>query len=66
MAELAAAQEPGDLNRRGFRLYEQFRPEVPRGESGWGGLRLPPFFLLTGPSHVCDRSPLAFKGSGRD
>ena len=34
MAELAAAHESGDLNRRGFRLYERFRPEVPRGESG--------------------------------
>ena len=36
MAELAAAQEPDDLYRRGFRLYERFRPEVPPGESGWG------------------------------
>ena len=36
MAELAAAQEPGDLYRHGFRLYERFRPSVPKGESGWG------------------------------
>ena len=36
MAELAAAQEPVDLNRRGFRLYVRFRPSVPKGESGWG------------------------------
>jgi hypothetical protein len=36
MAELAAACEPADLHRRGFRLYEQFRPSVPAGESGWG------------------------------
>ena len=36
MAELAAAYEPGDLYRRGFRLYEQSRPSVPAGESGWG------------------------------
>ena len=36
MAELAAACEPEDLYRRGFRLYEQFRPSVPAGESGWG------------------------------
>jgi hypothetical protein len=36
MAELAAACEPEDLYRRGFRLYEQFRPSVPTGESGWG------------------------------
>ena len=36
MAELAAACEPADLHRRGFRLYERFRPSVPAGESGWG------------------------------
>jgi hypothetical protein len=36
MAELAAAREPADLRRRGFRLYERFRPSVPAGESGWG------------------------------
>jgi hypothetical protein len=36
MAELAAACEPADLHRRGFRLYEAFRPSVPAGESGWG------------------------------
>jgi hypothetical protein len=36
MAELAAAHEPADLYRRGFRLYGRFRPEVPAGESGWG------------------------------
>src|SRR3954452_10810897 len=31
MAELAAAYEPVDLYRRGFRLYEQFRPSCPPG-----------------------------------
>src|SRR3954453_1914826 len=36
MAELAAACEPADLYRRGFPLYEQLRPGVPAGESGWG------------------------------
>src|SRR3954452_24272130 len=36
MAELAAAHEPADLYRRGFRLYEQYRPSVPVGETGWG------------------------------
>jgi hypothetical protein len=35
MEELAAAHEPGKLQRRGFQLYERFRPEVPAGESGW-------------------------------
>jgi len=38
MAELAAAYEPADLYRRGFRLCKQFRPGVPAGESGWGAL----------------------------
>ena len=36
MAELAAVHERVDLVRRGFRLYESFRPGVPAGESGWG------------------------------
>lgn len=38
MAELAAAHEPDDLFRRGFRMYEAFRPSVPAGESGWGAV----------------------------
>ncbi|MFL5336118.1 MAG: hypothetical protein ACJ8H8_23840 [Geminicoccaceae bacterium] len=38
MAALAAAYEPADLYRRGFRLYEQFQPGVPAGESGWGAV----------------------------
>jgi hypothetical protein len=38
MAELAAAYEPADHYRRGFRQYEQFRPGVAAGESGWGAL----------------------------
>ena len=36
MADLAASCEPDDLYRRGFHLYEEFRPSVPAGESGWG------------------------------
>ena len=36
MEELAARIEPVELQRRGFRLYERFRPDVPAGESGWG------------------------------
>jgi hypothetical protein len=28
--------EPEELNRVGFRLYEQFRPEVPADVKGWG------------------------------
>ncbi len=38
MAELAAAFPPEELRRRGFRLYEAFRPGVPAGERGWGAL----------------------------
>src|SRR3954454_7598311 len=36
MTGLAAAYEPADLYQCGFRLYEQFRPSMPAGESGWG------------------------------
>jgi hypothetical protein len=38
MAELAAGLEAGELHRRGFRLYEGFRPSVPAGERGWGAV----------------------------
>ncbi len=37
MEELAASLEPAELQRRGFRLYEMFRPSVPR-ETGWGAM----------------------------
>lgn len=36
MEALAARYEPEELNRVGFRLYEQFRPEVPSDVQGWG------------------------------
>lgn len=36
MEDLAAGIEPDALQRRGFRLYERFRPEVPAGEFRWG------------------------------
>ncbi len=36
MEALAAGIEPQELNRCGFRLYEHFRPEVPRDVKGWG------------------------------
>jgi hypothetical protein len=36
MQEMAASYEAIELQRRGFRLYEAFRPSVPSGESGWG------------------------------
>lgn len=35
MEELAERYEPTELNRIGFRLYEEFRPEVPAGNEGW-------------------------------
>jgi hypothetical protein len=36
MESLAASMPPEELNRVGFRLYEQFRPSVPEGVKGWG------------------------------
>jgi hypothetical protein len=36
MVTLAATLPPDELNRVGFRLYEKFRPEVPKGAEGWG------------------------------
>jgi hypothetical protein len=36
MVKLAKARSPERLAEEAFRLYEQFRPEVPAGESGWG------------------------------
>jgi hypothetical protein len=36
METLAASLPPDELNRVGFRMYEQFRPDVPQGAEGWG------------------------------
>lgn len=36
MEALAGRFAPEELNRIGFRLYEQFRPEVPSDLRGWG------------------------------
>ena len=36
MERLAASFDPDELDREGFHLYEQFRPEVPPDERGWG------------------------------
>ena len=36
MAALAASLPPDELNRVAFRLYEKFRPDVPKGAEGWG------------------------------
>ena len=36
MAKLVDALDPDELAERGFSIYEQFRPKVPEGVSGWG------------------------------
>jgi hypothetical protein len=36
MEALAATLPPDELNRVAFRVYEQFRPDVPEGVQGWG------------------------------
>jgi hypothetical protein len=36
MEALAGRLSPQELNRVGFRLYERFRPDVPRDVTGWG------------------------------
>ncbi|WP_198384527.1 hypothetical protein [Roseomonas sp. KE2513] len=36
MEDLAKPMDSDDLNRIGFHLYEQFRPEVEPEEKGWG------------------------------
>ena len=36
MEELADRYDPAELNRIGFKLYEQFRPDIPPGNPGWG------------------------------
>jgi hypothetical protein len=36
MEKLAKSRDPEALAKEGFPLYEEFRPAVPAGESGWG------------------------------
>ena len=36
MEQLASSLSPDELNRRGFALYEAFRPAIPAGARGWG------------------------------
>jgi len=33
---LAQSYEPNELNRKGFALYADFRPDVEEGQKGWG------------------------------
>lgn len=36
MRELTSAYDEEELRGTAFGLYEQFRPEIPKGKSGWG------------------------------
>jgi hypothetical protein len=36
MEALAKSYDPEELNATAFRLYEKFRPEIPKGKRGWG------------------------------
>jgi hypothetical protein len=36
MNELADSLRPNELAENAFSLYEQFRPQIPEGVSGWG------------------------------
>ena len=36
MEKLAKSRTPGALELEAYSLYEQFRPEIPAGEAGWG------------------------------
>ena len=36
MERLARSMPPDELGPRAYRLYEQFRPEIPEGVTGWG------------------------------
>jgi len=36
MQALAGAFPPDDLAERAYALYEAFRPDIPRGKTGWG------------------------------
>lgn len=36
LKQLAAAYKPKELASRAYSLYEEFRPEIPEGNRGWG------------------------------
>jgi hypothetical protein len=36
MKKLVRAYKPKDLAHAAYRLYEQFRPDIPEGKRGWG------------------------------
>jgi hypothetical protein len=38
MLRLAKSHKPEELAEHAYRLYEQFRPEIPGGAKGWGAI----------------------------
>ncbi len=38
MEAAAGAYHPDQLATQAYALYEQFRPEIPEGEHGWGAV----------------------------
>lgn len=36
MTELARSLPPSEISADAYRLYEEFRPKIPRGKKGWG------------------------------
>jgi len=36
MTELANSRDPEEIASEAYRLYEQFRPDIPAGAAGWG------------------------------
>jgi hypothetical protein len=34
--DLASSFTPAELEQQSYRLYEQFRPQIPEGRAGWG------------------------------
>ena len=54
MERLSAALSPEELNRRGFALYEAFRPDIPAGARGWGATGELDFERIIG---LIDREP---------
>jgi hypothetical protein len=51
MEQLAASLSPEELNRRGFALYEAFRPAIPAGARGWGARGELDLHWITGLTH---------------
>jgi hypothetical protein len=52
MTALAALLPPEELDRMGFRLYEKFGPEVPKGAEGWGAKGVLHLHRIRGAANV--------------